>query len=423
MRTACMPTNPDRVLIIGGGPAGMAAALFALRQGADVLLLERNEKLGKKLYITGKGRCNVTNAASGEELLDSYPRNRRFLYAALRFLPPEGLREVLRGLNCDTIVERGGRVFPVSQKASDVTRALTRGLSGAEVRLGVRVKAVSKTPGGGFSVLTEGGESLQARSVIIATGGLSYPVTGSTGDGYALARTLGHSVTDTFPSLVPYETADDWSRPLTGLSLKNVVLEAARGKKTLFSQQGEMLFTHFGISGPLVLSLSSHLAGLDAGAVDCFIDLKPAVTAEQLDLRLSGMLREDGRKQLSGLLPQLMPSSLAAVFPAVCRVDGTRQASQVSAAERRRMTACLKHLPLRLTGPRPFSEAVITRGGVQVKEVDPSTMQSKLVPGLYFAGEVLDVDGYTGGFNLQAAFATGALAGRSAAGGPGQTME
>ncbi len=393
----------------------MMAALFALREGAEVTLLERNEKLGKKLYITGKGRCNVTNAAQGEDFLSNVPRNPRFLYAALDFLPSEGLRDVLRELSCDTMVERGNRVFPVTQKASDVTRALTRGIQGADIRLRERVQAIEANPSAGFVITTEGGGRFEADSVIIATGGLSYPVTGSTGDGYDLARALDHRVTDTCATLISYETSDEWARPLQGLSLKNVVLEARMGRKTLFSQQGELLFAHWGITGPLVLSMSSHLAGIDCGKVTCFIDLKPAVSLEQLDARLKSLLQEAGKKQLSGVLAQLMPSSLAAVFPMVCPVDPRKQSGQVSAQERRQIIETLKRLPIGLTQPRPISEAVVTRGGIDVKDVDPSTMQSKKVPGLYFAGEVLDVDGYTGGFNLQAAFSTGALAGHHAA--------
>ena len=410
-----MPEKPKRVAVIGGGPAGMMAALFALREGARVTLLERNEKLGKKLYITGKGRCNVTNAAQGEDFLSNVPRNPRFLYAALRFLPSEGLRDVLRELNCDTMVERGNRVFPVSQKASDVTRALTRGIEGADIRLRERVQTIETDPSGAFIIATEGGGRFEADSVIIATGGLSYPVTGSTGDGYVLARALDHRVTDTLPTLISYETSDEWARPLQGLSLKNVVLEVRMGKKTLFSQQGELLFAHWGITGPLVLSMSSHLAGIDCGTVTCFIDLKPAVSLEQLDARLKSLLQEAGKKQLSGVLTQLMPSSLAAAFPMVCPVDPRKQSGQISAQERRQIIGTLKRLPIGLTRPRPISEAVVTRGGVDVRDVDPSTMQSKKVPGLYFAGEVLDVDAYTGGFNLQAAFSTGALAGHHAA--------
>lgn len=415
MPTVSMPEKTKRVLIIGGGPAGMMAALFALREGAEVRLLERNEKLGKKLYITGKGRCNVTNAAQGEDFLSNIPRNRRFLYAALDYLSPDGLREVLRELHCETIVERGNRVFPVSQKASDVTRSLTRGIEKADIRLHERVKALKTNSSGGFTITTEGDMPYESDSVIIATGGLSYPVTGSTGDGYFLAQSLDHKVTQTFPTLVSYETEDEWTRPLQGLSLKNVVLEARIGKKILFSQQGELLFAHYGISGPLVLSMSSHLAGLDLQKVSCSIDLKPAVSAEQLDTRLKGLLQNDGKKQLMSILIQLMPASLAAAFPAVCPIDPHKQAGQVSGAERRQIAGVLKKLPIRLTCPRPIAEAVVTRGGIDVKEVDPSTMQSKKVPGLYFAGEVLDVDGYTGGFNLQIAFSTGALAGHHAA--------
>ena len=393
----------------------MMAALFALREGAEVRLLERNEKLGKKLYITGKGRCNVTNAAQGESFLANIPRNPRFMYAALDFLPSEGLREELRALGCDTLVERGMRVFPVSQKASDVTRALTRGIEAADIRLRERVLSLERDASGIFTAFTEGGGRYEADSVIIATGGLSYPVTGSTGDGYLMAQAFGHRVTETFPALISYETADDWTRPLQGLSLKNVVLEAVLGKKKLFSQQGELMFSHWGVTGPLVLSMSSHLAGLDAQKIDCFIDLKPAVSAEQLDARLKGLLQESAKKQLSSVLVQLMPASLAAAFAGLCALDPHKQSGQVSAAERRQIVQTLKRLSVRLTRPRPITEAVVTRGGIDTKQVNASTMQSREVPGLYFAGEVLDVDGYTGGFNLQTAFSTGALAGYHAA--------
>ncbi len=393
----------------------MMAALFALREGAEVRLLERNEKLGKKLYITGKGRCNVTNAALGEDFLSNIPRNPRFLYSALDFLSSDDLRGELRSLGCDTLVERGMRVFPVSQKASDVTRALSRGIEAADVRLGERVESLVQDPSGGFTAFTEGGGRYEADSVVIATGGLSYPGTGSTGDGYLLARAFDHRVTETFPALVAYETADDWSRPLQGLTLKNVVLEAGMGKKTLFSRQGELLFSHRGITGPLVLSMSSHLAGLDTQKISCFIDLKPAVTREQLDHRLTDLLRESGKKQLSGVLTQLMPASLAAAFAGLCALDPRKQSGQVSTAERRRISDTLKRLSIRLTRPRPINEAVVTRGGIDLKQIDASTMQSKTTPGLFFAGEVLDVDGYTGGFNMQTAFSTGALAGHHAA--------
>jgi len=410
-----MPARSNRVLVIGGGPAGMAAALFALRAGAQVTLLERNDKLGKKLYITGKGRCNVTNVAEGEDFLAQVPRNPRFLYASLGFLSTEGLRALLRELGCDTVAERGGRVFPAGQKASDVTRALARGLAGADIRLGARVASLRALDNGGFEVMLEGDEPLQADTVVIATGGLSYPVTGSTGDGHTLARAAGHRVTDTHPALVPLETADDWARPLQGLALKNVALTARRGKKTLFSEQGELLFTHFGISGPLVLSMSSVLAGLPLKEVICAIDLKPAVPAQELEQRLARLLAEGGRRPAASLLPQLMPRSLAQAFPQVCPVDLQKACSQITADERRQIVQALKAIPVRLTVARPMAEAVVTRGGVDVRDVDPSTMMSRRVPGLFFAGEVLDVDAFTGGYNLQIAFATGALAGHRAA--------
>lgn len=410
-----MPEKSKQVVIIGGGPSGMMAALFALRQGAQVRLLERNEKLGKKLYITGKGRCNVTNAVSGDEFLNNVPRNPRFLYSALRFLSSDALISLLREIGCDTIVERGQRVFPASQKASDVINAISAGIKEADVILNARVQELKKKAQGGFSILLADGKSMEADSVIIATGGLSYPLTGSTGDGYLWAQDLGHRLKDCSPALVPYETSDEWAKLLQGLTLKNVKLEVHKNKKSLFSQQGEMLFAHFGVTGPLVLSMSSHLAGTRLSDINCTLDLKPAVTVEQLNQRLKTMLQESGKKSVQSLLPQLMPNSLANAFQAVCSVDMAVQASQLSAAHRLQIAQTLKCIPIKLTKPRPFAEAVITRGGVDLRDVDSSTMQSKTTPGLYFAGEILDVDGYTGGFNLQIAFSTGALAGFSAA--------
>ena len=410
-----MQEKSKQLLVIGGGPAGMAAAIFASRAGIKVTLLEKNEKLGKKLYITGKGRCNVSNAAQGEEFLRNIPRNPRFLYAAMDHLSSADLRQLLLSLGCETLVERGQRIFPLAQKASDVTRALTRGLEQVDVRLDTEVKEISLSGGDGFNILLTNGDALQARALIVATGGLSYSVTGSTGDGYRFARALGHSVSDCCPSLVPVETSDSWVRALQGLTLKNVSLLAKRGRKTLFEEQGEMLFTHFGISGPLVLSLSSILAGMDLTEIDLSIDMKPALTREQLDERLKRVLLQGGAKQLKSVLPDLLPGKMADQFPAICQLDAAKQCSQLTAHERSLLVQTLKHIPLHATGTRPFSEAVVTRGGISTSDLNPSSMASRMVPGLFFAGEIIDVDGFTGGFNLQIAFSTGALAGRSAA--------
>lgn len=407
-------SSPD-IIVIGGGPAGMAAALFAKASGARVLLLEQNEKLGKKLYITGKGRCNVTNQANHEDFLANVPRNPRFLHAALSFLSPDGLRDWLRNLGCDTIVERGQRVFPASQKASDVIKALSRGLTADEVRLHSPVSTVTADDGHVSGVRLQDGSQLAASAVILATGGVSYPVTGSRGEGHRMARELGHSVGKLIPSLVGLYASDRWIPEVSGLSLKNAALGASQGGKTRFLEQGEMLFTHQGISGPLALTLSSVLADATWKEINVWIDLKPALDRETLQNRLKRDLAEKGRKQFSSLLPEYLPSSLARVFPSLCGVPAVRQLSQLSAAERDQFITALKRLPLHLTGPGPLEEAVVTRGGVDVREVSPSTMASKKVDGLYFAGEILDVDALTGGFNLQIAFSTGALAGSSAA--------
>ncbi len=410
-----MQEKSKQLVVIGGGPAGMAAAIFASRAGIAVTLLEKNEKLGKKLYITGKGRCNVSNAAQGDEFMKNIPRNPRFLYAAMDHFSGEDLRRLLTDLGCETMVERGQRVFPLAQKASDVTRALSHGLSRVDVRLDSEVKDIAPLDAGGFQITLSGGETIRAHSVVIATGGLSYAMTGSTGDGYRFAKALGHDVSACFPALVPVETSDSWVRALQGLTLKNVTLLARKGKKTLYEEQGELLFTHFGISGPLVLTLSSLLADADLTGIDLSIDMKPALSLEQLDERLKRVLLQGGAKQLKSVLPDLLPGKMAEQFPDICRLDDTKQCSQVNAQERGLIVRTLKHIPLHATGFRPFTEAVITRGGIKVNEINPSAMASRLVPGLFFAGEVIDVDGFTGGFNLQIAFSTGALAGSSAA--------
>lgn len=379
----------------------MAAALFAARAGAHAVLMEKNEKLGKKLYITGKGRCNVTSAA--ENLMNHIPRNPRFLYSALACLSPDGLRDLLDEYGCPTKEERGERVFPVSEKASDVTKALERAMkaAGVEIRLNANVTALEP-------LLAKG-------AVVVATGGLSYPSTGSTGDGYRFAQREGHTLVAPKPSLIPLETREQWPKTLQGLSLKNVTLRAEVNGKKRYEEQGEMLFTHFGISGPLTLSMSSHIADDPPEAVRVTLDMKPALTLEQLEARLQREFDASPKKRVASILPALLPARMAEIFPALCAVKGETLCAQVSRADRRRIAETLKKIPLTIKGPRPIDEAIITRGGVPVSEVSPRDMMSKKRPGLFFAGEVLDVDGHTGGFNLQIAFSTGALAGKSAA--------
>ena len=405
-----------KVLVIGGGAGGMMAAVFAARAGAQVTLLERNEKLGKKVYITGKGRCNVTNDCTLDEFLRETPRNPRFLYSALSFFSPQDMMALMEESGCPVTVQRGRRVFPASEKASDVIRTLTRLLqqSGVEVRLNTRVKALNQAEGRVSGVTLMSGEVLAADAVVLATGGRSYPMTGSTGDGYAFAQAAGHTVTPPSPVLSAIETEDDWPKQLQGLSLRNVTLTLKRGKKTLYSELGEMLFTHLGISGPLTLTMSCHLPdNLVEAAVT--LDLKPGLTAQQLDARVQRELEAQPRKQLANVLPTLLPGKLAELFPTICGVDGGKQCCQVTRQERETLCATLKGLPIHLRKLAPLDEAIVTRGGVAVKEIAPATMESKLLPGLYFAGEIMDVDAHTGGYNLQIAWATGALAGRSAA--------
>ena len=409
-RTAC------DVIVIGGGAAGMMAALQAAWAGASVTLLEKNEKLGKKLYITGKGRCNVTNVAELDEFFASVPRNPRFLNAALRQFTHEDTTATLDMLGTPTKVERGGRVFPVSDKASDVTRALARGMkdAGVQVCLNTEVARVARGEDGLLAVRLAQGGTLLSPCVIVATGGVSYPSTGSTGDGYRFARDNGHTVTPLRASLVGLTMEEKWPTLLQGLSLKNVRVSARAGKKKIFDELGEMLFTHFGVSGPLILSLSSHLPE-DFSQAAVTLDMKPALTDEQVDLRLQREFAQNARKQLSSVLVELMPARMGPVFATLCGLSADAPVSQITREQRQTIGHMLKALPLRVTGTRPIEEAIVTRGGVNVNEVTPGTMMSRVTEGLYFAGEVLDVDAHTGGFNLQIAFSTGALAGKSAA--------
>ena len=403
------------VIVIGGGAAGMMAALQAAWAGAQVVLLEKNEKLGKKIYITGKGRCNVTNVADAEDFFRQVPRNAKFLNAAVRQFDHDDVTSLLSMLGTETKVERGGRVFPVSDKASDVTRAFARGMkdAGVSVSLNTAVSHVEKEEGG-FAVSLADGGTMHARAVIVATGGVSYPSTGSTGDGYAFAKENGHTVTPLSGSLVGLTIDEKWPKLLMGLSLKNVRVTAMMGKKKIYDEQGEMLFTHFGVSGPLIIELSSHMRE-DFSAVQVLLDMKPALTSEQIDQRLQREFAENVRRQLSSVLLTLMPSRMGPVFAQLCGLAPEQPINQITREQRMTIGRMLKALPLKITGMRPIEEAIVTRGGVHVLEVAPGTMMSKLTPGLFFAGEVLDVDAHTGGFNLQIAFSTGALAGRSAA--------
>lgn len=404
------------ILVVGGGAGGIMAAIAAAQNGAQVTLLERNDKLGRKIYITGKGRCNVTNDCTRDEFLREVPRNPRFLYSALSVLNPQQLLMLLEDNGCPVVVQRGRRAYPASEKASDVTRTLEKLLRqlGVTIRLNSRVHSIQTADGCVSGVVLENGEVLAADAVILATGGLSYSGTGSTGDGHHMAQQLGHTITPLRPSLSAFDTADQWPMELQGLALKNVTLTLKQGKKTLYTELGEMLFTHFGISGPLVLEMSCHLPEAISDA-QVTINLKPGLDQQQLDARLQREFDAAPRKQLRSILPALLPARLAELFPDLCQVDGAKVCAQVTREERDRMVRTMQALPVRLKQLRPMEEAIVTRGGVSVKEINPGTMQSKLLPGLYFAGELMDVDAHTGGYNLHIAWCTGKLAGMSAA--------
>jgi len=405
-----------KIIVIGGGAGGMMAAIFAARSGAQVTLLERNEKLGKKIYITGKGRCNVTNDCTQDEFLREVPRNPRFLYSALNFFSPQDMMSLLEQAGCPVVVQRGRRVFPATEKASDVNRTLGRMMqqSGVKVLLDCRVKAIHTVDGRAAGVVLQDGTVMPADGVILATGGKSYPMTGSTGDGYAMAEAVGHTIQPLRAVLSAIETRETWPCELQGLSLRNVTLTLKKGKKTLYTELGEMLFTHFGISGPLTLTMSCHLPE-DLSEASVTLNLKPGLTAQQLDARLQRDFEEQSRKQLRNVMPGLLPGKLAEIFPGLCGIDSAKQCCQITRQEREALCAMMQALPITLSRLAPLDEAIVTRGGVTVKEINPATMESKLLPGLFFAGEVMDVDAHTGGYNLQVAWSTGALAGQSAA--------
>lgn len=406
------------IIVIGGGAAGMMAAITAAEQGAAVVLLEKNEKLGKKLYITGKGRCNVTNACGTEELLKNVVTNRRFLYSALYAFTNDATMQFFEDCKVPLKVERGERVFPVSDKSSDVIGGLAKRLqqAGVTVRLGAAVSKVGTEDGRVSGVILQNGEQLACDACILATGGLSYASTGSTGDGYTFAKLCGHTVTECYPSLVALKITEPFAKELEGLSLKNVRLRAMQGKKELYNDFGELLFTADGVSGPLVLSASAVVTDkLSKEEVVLSLDLKPALSKEELDARILRDFEEAKNKQFRNALDKLLPQRLIRVIINLCGIPEEKQVNSVTKQERSVLADVLKGMKLHVKKTGGFSEAVVTKGGVSVREVNPSTMESKLTKGLYFAGEVLDVDALTGGYNLQIAWSTGHLAGSCAA--------
>ncbi len=402
------------IVVIGGGPAGIMAASVAASRGNNVVLIEKNDTLGKKLLITGKGRCNITNNAPIEDFIKNVPVNGNFMYSSFYNFTNEDLVELLKKLGLETKVERGGRIFPVSDKSIDVLNALKRMLSLYKVRL-LKAKVVSvKINGNEKLIRLSDNKVIKCDSVIIATGGKSYPLTGSTGDGYAFASSLGHTITPIKPSLVPLEICEDYVKELMGLSLKNIEIKVVSGKKVVYKDFGEMLFTHFGVSGPVILSASSHLKSPEENNYTLSIDLKPALDEKALDKRILRDFEELKNKDFANSLGALLPKKLIPVIIRLSGIDPHVKINEIKKEERARLVNVIKNLTFTIKNFRPVKEAIITSGGVSVKEINPSTMESKLVSGVYFAGEVIDVDAYTGGFNLQIAFSTGYTAGKNA---------
>ena len=404
------------IIVIGGGAAGMMAAVNAAHAGVTVALIERNEKVGRKIYITGKGRCNVTNHCSAQEVLAAVPKNSKFLHGAMTRTPPARVEEFFEQQGVTLKVERGNRVFPVSDRAADIIDTLFFMMKRRGVQI-IQDRAVSIVEEDGRVVGVVGEDrDYECKAVILATGGASYPGTGSTGDGYRMAEELGHTIIDPQPSLVPLEIEGPYCARMQGLALKNVTFKVKNmKKKVVFEELGELLFTHFGISGPLVLSASTHMSDYNNERYTCTIDLKPALDEQMLDARLLREVAEHSNKDMITILSTLLPRTMVPIMAQVADVPGNRKAHELTKGERRRLVESFKAFPLVVKGPRPIAEAIVTAGGVKVGEVDPKTMQSKKVKGLYFAGELLDVAAYTGGFNLQIAWATGTTAGECAA--------
>ena len=411
----------SHVIVVGGGAAGMFAAIAAAKNGHQVTLYEKNEKLGKKIFITGNGRCNITNAADMEELFDAVVTNSKFLYSSFYGYTNQNVIDFFEDAGVPVKIERGNRVFPISDHSSDVIRALEREMKkvGVKVCLNTEVKSVEAEKGKFNKVVLKDTTTQTADACIVATGGLSYRSTGSTGDGFRFAENVGHKVTQCFPSLVPMETKEPWICELQGLSLRNVEAKILDGKKELYKDFGEMLFTHFGVSGPLIISASSYVGKkfMDKNGqkkeLTLEIDLKPALTEEQLDQRVLRDFEENHNRQFKNAITKLFPTKLIPVMLELGGIDPEKKVNSIEKEERKQFVHLIKHFRMTLTGLRDYPEAIITKGGVNVKEIDPGTMESKLVKGLYFAGEVLDLDALTGGFNLQIAWSTGYAAGNA----------
>ncbi len=414
------------ILVVGAGAAGMMAALTAAKAGAKVTLIEKNEKPGKKIYITGKGRCNVTNDCDADVFFNNIVSNPKFMYSAFYGFDNVNLMELIKDNGCALKTERGGRVFPVSDHSSDIIRCFEKMLksAGVDIRYNVKAEKLLIRDNSCYGISVSKGkdhEDLKADAVILATGGLSYPSTGSTGDGHRMAKSCGHKVTDLKPALVPFNTKEEWVKELQGLSLKNVSLEMTCGKKIIYEGFGEMMFTHFGVTGPLILSASSYYSAFGSKKKDISepiklnLDLKNALSEEQLDKRIIRDFEKYNNKQFRNSLSDLLPSSMIPVIIKLSGIDPEKQVNLVSREERQRIVSLLKKLELTVTGTRDFNEAIITQGGVSTKDINPSTMESRIINNLYFCGEMIDVDALTGGFNLQIAWSTGHLAGEEAA--------
>ena len=407
----------SNVIVVGGGAAGMMAAVFAARNGQNVQLLEKNEKLGKKLFITGKGRCNITNAADIEDLFTAVTSNPKFLYSGFYSFTNQQVIDFFEELGVKTKIERGERVFPVSDHSSDVIAAFSRELKllGVSVSLHTEVRELLCEQDKVCGVLLTNGKKMKADAVIVATGGISYPSTGSTGDGYRFAKETGHRVTELLPSLVPMEVRQWYAKELQGLSLRNIEICITDGKKKLYEEFGEMLFTHYGVTGPVILSASSVVGKtLRKKELTLHIDLKPALSEEQLDKRILREFDANHNKQYKNSIDSLFPAKLKPIMIELSGIEPEKKVNEITKEERQRLVHLIKDFTMTLTGLRSYNEAIITKGGVSVKEIDPGTMESKKMKGLYFAGEVLDLDAMTGGYNLQIAWSTGYLAGINA---------